>query len=176
MTRPPLMGDGELLRPVQEALLERARRSAEEIIGEGEADARRIVADARTEADQVLVRAREEGETAASRAASANLLVARAEARALVLGAHRRVFDSLRQSAIHELEECSETPDARSLADRMAAMARQRVGEPAVVCRSGPGGLDVSAEARGRRAVLRLATLVDHELGTMGPELEGLWA
>jgi vacuolar-type H+-ATPase subunit E/Vma4 len=176
MTGSPAMGVGELLRPVEEALLERGRRNAAKIIGGGEADARRIVAEARAEADRALVRAREEGEAAAARAASADLLVARSEARALVLGARRRAFDSLRESAIHELEECSETPDARSLADRMAAMARRRVGEPAIVSHSGPGGLDVSAEARGRRAVVRLVTLVDHELGAMGPELEGLWA
>lgn len=176
MTGFPLMGAGELLRPVEEALLERGRQSAENIVSDGEADARRIVAEARTEADRVLLQAREEGEAAAARAASTGLLVARAEARALVLGARRKAFDSLRQSALHELEECSQTPDARSLADRMAAMARRRVGEPAVVRRSGPGGLDVSAEARGRRAVVRLASLLDHELDSMGSEVEGLWA
>ena len=176
MTRSPVKGMSESLRPVEEALLERGRRVAEQMVEAGEANARRVVVEAHTAADRVLEQARAEGRAAAERAASADLLAARAEARALVLGARRRAFDSLRDSAVHELGELGETPLARALADRVAMLARRRVGEPAVIRRSGPGGLDVSAEASGRRAVVRLAVLVDHELDAMNADVEGLWA
>lgn len=176
MTKSPTTALQESLRPVAEALLERGRREAAQMIESGEADACRTVTEARTEADRALAQARAEGEAAATRVASSDLLAARAEARAIVLGARRTVFDSLRASAIHDLEEGRETPEVRALTDRMAALARRLVGEPAVVRRSGPGALEVSAEANGRRAVVRLAALVDHELGAMGDEVEGLWA
>jgi len=176
MTRSPAIGMWESLRPVEEALLERGRREAEQMVDAGEADARRTVAEARAQADEMRARARAEGEAAAERAASADLLLARAEARALVLRARRTAFDSLRKGAIDELEECRDTPPVRLLADRLAVLARRRVGEPAIVRRSGPGGLDVSAEASGRRAVIRLAALIDHELGAMGTKVEELWA
>jgi colicin import membrane protein len=167
---------GESLRPVEEALVERARREAAQMVDAGETDARRAVNEARAEADRVLAQARAEGEAAAARAASADRLVARAEARALILGARSRAFESLRSGAIRELEESGETPQVRSLTDRMAALARGLVGEQAVVRRSGPSGLDVIAEANGRRAVVRLEALVDHELRAMGDDVEGLWA
>ncbi len=175
MSASPVTAVRESLRPVAEALLERGREEVAQVVGAGEADARRTLSEARAEADRVLAQARAEGEAAAGRAASADLLVARADARALVLGARRRGFDSLRGGAIQELEESGETPRVRSLFDRMAALARGLVGAGAVVRRSGPAGLDVVAEANGRRAVVRLEALVDHELRAMGDEVEGLW-
>jgi vacuolar-type H+-ATPase subunit E/Vma4 len=176
MTVSPMTAMGESLRPVEEALLERGRQEAAQLVDAGEADARRTVAEARAEADRVLAQACAEGEAAAGRAALADLLVARSEARGLILGARRRGFDSLRSGAIHVLEESRETPQVRSLTDRMTTLARGLVGERAVVRCSGPGGLDVIAEANGRRVVVRLEALVDHELGAMGDDVEGLWA
>jgi len=166
----------ESLRPVEEALLERGRHEVARVVDASEADARRTVTGARAEAERVLAQARAEGQSAARRAAAADLLVARAEARALILDARRKGFDSLRAGAIHELEESGETPQVRALTDRMVTLARGLVGEGGVVRCTGRGGLDVIAEANGRRAVVRLEALVDHELRAMGDDVEGLWA
>jgi len=165
----------ESLRPVEDGVLEWARRRAGAIADAAEEDARRMLAAAQADADRLIDQARRQGEEAGARTAAGELAAARSAARSLVLGARRRAFEELRRRVLDELARRGDTPEVRALSDRMTAVALARGGEPAVV-RPGSHGLDIVAGAGRRRAVVTPGALVDRQLAALATEVGGLWA
>jgi len=176
---PPPIGPDAMrasLEPVVRAIEDDARRAAGAVADAAEEHALDVLADAAAEAAAVLDEARAQGALAAARAAATESAATRAEARSLVLGAHRRAFESLRAQALQELERRRGSVEVRALAARAATTARRRVGGRAVVHTGGPAGLDVVAQDGQRRAVVSAADLVDRQIAAMAGEVQGLWS
>lgn len=164
------------LAPVAGAVVGEAHAAAAETLGAADASARSELDRARGEVRRVLEQARHEGEAAAQRVSAARLSAARREARLVVLRARDRVLADLRAAVLQELARRGEDPSARRLAARLGELSAAAAGPGALVHHEGPGGLDVVAEADGRRVELRVVALVDRVLSLRGAEVEELWA
>jgi len=164
------------VEPLRQAVLALARADAERIAAEAETRAGSMLAEAGAHADELVARARVQAEAAADAEAASERSRARSEARTLVLGARRAVYDELRREAHAGALALRGDPDYPALLDRLAAAAREALGEEAEVVLDPPGLGGVAARAGGRRVDLTLPTLVDRCLNDLGSELAELWA
>ncbi|MGO9342066.1 MAG: hypothetical protein ACLP6E_06045 [Acidimicrobiales bacterium] len=162
--------------PVSEALIEAARRRAEQTRMRVEEDARAELARAHAQAESMLAQARADGVSAAERIASLQLAEARRHAHETILAARRRAYETLRSDAIEALVRRSTTTEGRNLAHRLSALVEQRLGGVASIRHVEPDPLEVEAESGNRRAAIGPASLVDHVLLSMTEEVAGLWA
>lgn len=164
------------LAPVADAILvaARARAARERAAAEQEASAE--LANARSDAERLLADARAEGARAAAELAASELVTARRESREALLAARRLAYETLRRAAVESLERRASTPEGRRLAERTAALVRERVGVPATAPETVPDSLVALAELGNRRAELGPAALVDWALGSLAAEVERLWA
>ena len=163
------------LEPVRNALAESARRNVADERARVEDEVRLDMARVHVEVDGILARARTEGAGAAGWIAALQLAAARRDAREMVLGARRRVYQSLRREAIDAIEARASTPEGQMLVERLSVLVSERLGGDARVNRTGPGTLAVEAESGLRRAAIGPASLVDYVLSSMTEEVEGLW-
>jgi hypothetical protein len=164
------------LAPVEAALLADAHRRALLILETEEAHGRAELAKARAIADALLEGARVGGESAAERQAAVELATTRREAHGLVLAARRQAYEALRRSALEEMERRAGTEEAVRLKERLAVLARTRLGEGATVQQGAPREIGIVAVAGNRVALVSLEELVDHHLALLAPQVEGLWA
>ena len=162
------------LEPVRTALLARARADGDALLASADADAETAVAAARVEAAAAVAEARAQGERDAALVRTAERARARRQARAVVLRAQRAAYDELRRRSRAAAARLRTEPGYPALLDRLTALARAELGAAAVVREHPDGG--VVAEAPGRRVDLRLATLAERAVDTLGPEVEALWA
>lgn len=164
------------LDPVGEALVEMALQRAEQVRARATEEARAELARTHAEAGRLLAQARAEGISAAEWTASLQLAAARREAHETVLHARRCAYERLRREAVEALVQRAASTEGRMLAERLAALVSERLGDDASVHRSGPDSLVVEARSGTRRAAIEPASLVDHVLLSMTDEIEGLWA
>ena len=162
------------LEPVRAALLARARADGDARLASADADAETAVAAARVEAAAAVAEARAQGERDAALVRTAERARARRQARAVVLRAQRAAYDELRRRSRAAAARLRTEPEYPALLDRLTALARAELG-PAAVVRVHPDG-GVVAQAPGRHIDLRLATLAERAVDTLGPEVEALWA
>ena len=162
------------LEPVRTALLARARADGDALLASADADAETAVAAARVEAAAAVAEARAQGERDAALVRTAERARARRQARAVVLRAQRAAYDELRLRSRAAAARLRTEPGYPALLDRLTALARAELGAAAVVREHPDGG--VVAEAPGRRVDLRLATLAERAVDTLGPQVEPLWA
>ncbi len=163
--------------PVSEALIEAARRRAEQSADEGGGRrARRAREGARARPTACWRRLAPTVSSAAERIASLQLAEARRHAHETILAARRRAYETLRSDAIEALVRRSTTTEGRNLADRLSALVEQRLGGVASIRHVEPDPLEVEAESGNRRAAIGPASLVDHVLLSMTEEVDGLWA
>jgi len=164
------------LEPVSDALLESARRQAEQQLAQAIEDARGELSRARAEAERLVAEAQAQGASAAEWIASLQLAEVRREARETILGARRRAYETLRRKALAALEERQGTPEGLMLVDWLSSMVNDRLGGGASVRRAGTDFLDLEAQSGNRRITVGPTLLVDHVLLSMTRELEELWA
>lgn len=167
------------LAVVEDDLVEQARRQATAAIEEAARDADAALQHARTAIHQLIEQAREEGQAAAGHSVESTISQARSDARALVLSAERRVDGSLRRRAVEELARRGAGRAAVDLEERLAPLARQRLGDGARTERPTTppmlwSGLTVRAGSR--QASVTVEALVDHQLAAMAAEVEQLWS
>ncbi len=162
--------------PVAEALLDDARRQAAAVSAAADGDAESELRRAREEAAHILREARTEGRRAAARRATAEVAAAHREARDAMLSARRDAYLEVRRRAVEALAQQADTPAGRRLGRRLESLARARVDPSAVVRRSGPGSLTVSATSGNRRAVIGATDLVDAALRALAEQVATLWA
>ncbi|HXY45458.1 MAG TPA: hypothetical protein VEH29_14815 [Acidimicrobiales bacterium] len=175
--------DEEALRTslsgVEAALLERATRQAHASLEDARRDADHELQRTREVIALLVAQAREEGHAAAAQTVAATVSQARSDARGVVLAAERRAYAHLRAGAIEELARRAAGLTAASLDERLAPLARRRLGEgarierPATTPALWPG---MTVRAGSRRASISVEALVDHELGAMAAEVEQLWS
>jgi len=164
------------LEPVSETLIATARQRVEEDRARVQEDMRVELARAHAEAARLLAEARAEGASAAEWIASFQLTAARRLARETVLGARRRVYETLRRDAIEALARRTSTTEGQLLVRQLSSLVDERLGGGASVHRVGPDTVTVEAESGNRRMAIGPALLIDHVLLSMAEEIEGLWA
>jgi len=164
------------LSPVETALLDDAHNRALSILEAEEARGRSELARARATVAELLEQARTMGEAVAERKAALELALARGEAHGLVLGARRRLYETLRRSALDELESRAGSEDAIALGERLDALARACLGEGAAARQGESHALGASVTAGNRVATVSLEELVDYHLARLAERVEELWA
>lgn len=162
------MSDG--LAVVARALAEDATATAATLVQVATAESASRVAAARADAEALLEAARRDGENEARRAAAALVADARGAARQVTLGARRDLYQSVRDGALTLLRAEAPSDRARALAETLARVARDRLGDGAEVV-GAKDGVGVVARAGEKVLTLDLAALVDAELARRGGQL-----
>ncbi|BCB75082.1 hypothetical protein GCM10022251_35530 [Phytohabitans flavus] len=147
------------LAPVRAALLVRAHAEADQIRERSEVDARDAVAAATLEADQIRERGRAEGEAQAAAAVADAGRQARQQARTLVLGARREVYERLRDAARRAVTRMGAEPGFAPVRQRMVAAVRATLGADAQITDTPDGG--IAGAAAGRRIDMSLTGFAD---------------
>jgi len=163
------------LAPVVGALFDSARRRAQAASAAAARDVHSELERAHSEAARILGEARADGARAAAQRADVQLAAVHREAREVILTARRTAYDTLRRRVIEALERQGATPAGRQLGVLLETLARERVGAPSSVRRTGPGALSVQATAGNRRAAIGPAELVDAAFRALSSEVESLW-
>jgi vacuolar-type H+-ATPase subunit E/Vma4 len=165
----------EAVRPVAGALIAEAEQRAREAAAAADDHVRDVLDSATREAERILDEARAEGDAAARRTSTTMLVEAQQEARRLILDAHRRAYDAVRTESLAELARRRQTSEAAELRSRLAAIARERLGQDATVT-TDDDDCGIVAVLGDRRIDLRAPVLVDRALRLLGPRITGLWA
>lgn len=164
------------LQPVRRALLEDATAQAEALV----AAATREVDAAMAEAEQQCDREVAEVEQRSARAARANLdqqiASARAEAHAGVLGARARTHGRLVEAAHAAALDMRDDPRYPALLDHFQAVAREQLGDDAVIERDPTSGGGIVARLGARRVDYSLPQLADRALDVLADEVARSWA
>jgi len=162
------------LEAVRDALVHDATQAADAVRADADRDAAATVAAARAEAEQLLAEARTAGDAQARSAAAAALTRVRREARGRVLAARRDAYDQATSSVADAAAALRHAAVYPELEDRLAALARLRLGPEAVVT-SDPDVGGVVATLGTRSVDLRLPVLARRCLVTLGAGVEQLW-
>jgi V/A-type H+-transporting ATPase subunit E len=157
------------VEPARRSLLERAGADAERLLAEADERADEIVAQADADGEALVAQARADGEAAAALEGAQEQAQARRAARSAVLGARRALYDELRAGARQGVLAHRDDP---ALLDRLEALAREQLGDGAVIMRDG----GVRAVAGSRSVDYSLETLAERALDELGAEVERLWA
>jgi vacuolar-type H+-ATPase subunit E/Vma4 len=160
----------------RDALLDDARRQADEIVEAGERDARERLAAAQREADALIARARAEGEAYGHLEAARSLAAQRFAAHLHVLGARRASYEALlaqARDAALALRDNAEYPD---LLERLAAAARRDLGTGAELTIDPAGRGGVVARAGTREVDSTLVVLAERCVERLGSKAGALWA
>ncbi|MGR6584812.1 hypothetical protein ACT89R_29845 (plasmid) [Rhodococcus qingshengii] len=163
----------DALGPVSAALLDNARRDADQRVEQARSDAAAMLALAQKQADDCRAEARARGEADAEEILGAERARVRREARSIVLNAQREVEEELRtrvRTAVAALIDDIEYPSMRAELDRRA---RELLGPDATVVEHTSGG--IVAQTRGHRAVLSLEALADYAVERLDAQIAGLW-
>jgi vacuolar-type H+-ATPase subunit E/Vma4 len=152
----------DALAPVREALLGLARRDADRVLAVADADARSTLARAAGEVEQITTTARAEAAYDAAELMAAERARAGRESRAVELRAQRAAYDALVRRAQEAVRALADEADVH---ERLAGLARARLGADAVVLRTPDGG--VTAELGGRRISFDLAALADQAVADL---------
>jgi vacuolar-type H+-ATPase subunit E/Vma4 len=159
----------EGLEPLRTALLERASREAEELVGAAEAEGRRAITTAQRQVEDLVETARELGHTEGTDLRALELAAARRRGRARTLATQRDLYEEIRQAARHTVLEIVGQDRSRR---RLAAVLRARLGGSAAVHDTPDGGLMAVAED-GRTIDASVGSLADAALERL--DLGQLW-
>jgi vacuolar-type H+-ATPase subunit E/Vma4 len=163
------------LAPTIDAVLRAAHAAATTAVATSRTDAAKQIASARSDAASILAQARADGTAAAEHAATAAVTAAQRAGREAVLGAHRRAYDALRQGIHDELARRIESADGTAMLLRLEALARDRIGPNATVCRLDDGRIGVRATGGNRSLELPIDRFVEEELAGLGDRIAALW-
>jgi vacuolar-type H+-ATPase subunit E/Vma4 len=163
------------LASAREALLDDARRHAEEIVAQAEADARERLEAARRDADELIARAHAEGEAEGREQAARAQAGERFAAHMQVLAARRASYDALRERARYAALGLREDPSYSHLLARLEAAARRDLGADAELTLD-PSRGGVIARAGSREVDYTLAALAERCVEELGAKVAALWA
>ncbi len=164
------------LGTARDALLDDARRQAQEIVAAGEAEADQRLRAARRDADELLARARAEGEAEGRRAAIRAQARQRFGAHMQVLAARRASYDALAQRARADALALRAEPGYPQLLELLTAAARADLGADAEVTVDPPGLGGVIARAGTRAVDYTLVAIAERCVQDLGPRVAELWS
>lgn len=161
------------LAPLRDALLNRARQKAAATVAAADEVARATLAEARADAETLLAEARALGEQEADTVLDAQRAQAVRQARAVVLGARRAVFDDLYRQARTTVQELRNDPDYPATLEALSEQLRRELGPEATIREHASGG--VVGQQGGRSLAFTLDDLADRIVDRLGGEIEELW-
>lgn len=162
------------LSPLRESLLSRARQDAAATVAAADEVARTTLAEARADAESLLVEARALGEREADTVLDAQRAQAVRQARAVVLGARRTVFDDLYRRARSTVQELRHDSDYPAILEALRQQLRRELGPEATIREHASGG--VVGQQAGRSLAFSLDDLADRIVDRLGGEIEQLWS
>jgi hypothetical protein len=163
------------LAAAREALLDDARRLAQQIIADAEAEAAERLADARAQADGVLARARATGQAEGRAQAAREQAGQRFAAHMQVLAARRASYDMLAARARAAALALREDPGYPDLLDRLGAAARDDLGPDAELTVDPPELGGVLARCGTRAVDYTLVALAERCVHDLGERVAEIW-
>jgi vacuolar-type H+-ATPase subunit E/Vma4 len=161
------------LAPVRTYLLRQARAEADRITEEARRTAVATLRQARLAADAAVARASAQGRADATPAAAAEQALARDQARSIVLGAQREVYQDLRAQALAAVGGVQTEPGYQELLSRLVIMAARAAGQGAAVTVQPQGG--VMAQSGEVVVDCTLPRLAGRAVDELGDEVRQLW-
>jgi vacuolar-type H+-ATPase subunit E/Vma4 len=162
------------LAPVRRALLEDATAEGERLVAAATADAHDVVAAARADVDEAVERARHKAAAAAAARRERELATARRDAHGMILAERAALRRSLIDRVHAAVAALPDDPRYPELVDRLVRLARDQLGDDAVVTDDPDGGFVASVGPR--RVDYRLAALADRAVDAAAEEVAGLWS
>lgn len=161
------------LAPVREVLLRRAREQAGRIVAGARRRAEEMTLRAERDAGDLVREARDAGRAQAVPAAAARRNRGRRDARSIVLGAQREVYEELCGRVRAAVCGLRDDPGYGQLMARLTATAAQVAGPGASVTEDSAGGV----VARGPGVVVdcSLPRLADAAVDGLGADVAWLW-
>jgi hypothetical protein len=164
------------LASAREALLDDARRGAEQVVAQAELEARERLDAARHAAGELVARARAEGEAEGREQAARLDAGERFSAHLQVLAARRASYDALLEQARAAALALRGDPSYPELLDRLGAAARRDLGAGAELTVDPPERGGVVARAGSREVGYTLVALAERCVAGLGPKVARLWA
>ncbi len=165
----------QALEPVRDALLADAETEAERIVAAAADAAHEIIATATAEADAVVEQARHRAERSARAHTDMVLARTRNDAHRVVLDTqhqlNRRLIDDVHVAA----RDLRVDPRYPALLDHLESLARNQLGDTAVIERDPEPDGGIVAEAGTSRVDYRLPILADRALDTLADDVAELW-
>lgn len=160
------------LQSVRAAIIEDARRRADQMLAAARLQADETRARARAEAESVIVEARAEGERDGDAAVAERMRFARHEATATVLGARREIYREACRLVEDAVLDLRRDPVYTELLHRLRALVVDRLGADADVEVDVPGSGGVVAHLGSRRVDCTLPALAHRFIDLHAGELE----
>ncbi len=164
---------GVALGPVRAHMLRRASEQAGQILADARHEADAIISQGRLSAERAVSQAREAGRREAAELAAAERSRSRSDARSVLLGARREMYEELRSRVRAAVGGLRDEPGYDQLLERLTGMARQAAGPGAVLTASAAGGVVArSADVLVDCSLPRLADLAAEALAV---DVQALW-
>lgn len=164
------------LEPLRRAVLEQAHAEAEATRRDAAARAAAIAADAEREGAGLVERAKAEAKLAAGMRGARARADARRAARGLILEAKRDLHDELHIRAREAALELRADPGYAALLEALCAVARDQLGEDAVLEIDSPDAGGVRGVALRRSVDYTLPALAERCVARLGSRIDDLWA
>jgi vacuolar-type H+-ATPase subunit E/Vma4 len=164
------------LEPVRATLLADANAEAERIVREATRSADRLVNQAEHDADAEVVEVERRGEASARALDDQHVARARDEAHSIIMRTqeifHQQLAEAVRDAAL----DLRNDPRYPALLDHFADVARNQLGDAAIIERDPEPGRGIIAVAGTRRVDYTLPALADRALDALSDETAALWS
>jgi len=164
------------LEPVRRALLDDAAAEAEGLVDAAIREVEASIAEVQQQCDQEVSEIEQRSARAARASLDQRISIARAEAHRAVLGARSRAHDRLVEAARAAAIELRQDPRYPALLDHFEAVAREQLGDEAVIERDPDPAGGIVAELGSRRVDYSLPQLADRALDVLADEVARSWA
>ena len=161
------------LGPVRAHMLRRATEQADRILADAHSEADAIISQGRLSAERAVSQAREAGRREAAELAAAERSRGHSDARSVLLGARREIFEELRGRVRAAVGGLRDEPGYDQLLERLTGMARQAAGPDAVLAASAAGG--VVARSAELLVDCSLPRLADLAVEALAADVQALW-
>lgn len=162
-------------QPLRDALLAQVRDEAVRTLARADEEAGTRRREAEQHGRALVAQARAEGVAAAGLAGVHGEARSRHRARRLVLEARRELYDEVERQARAAAQTLRDRPGYARLLERLSALAREQLGDEAVLEVDPPDVGGVRASSGGRHVDYTLDALVRRCLSQKQHELDGLW-
>ena len=163
------------LEPVRRALLADAADQAEALVAAATREVEASIADVEQQCDEEVAEIERRSARASRASLDQRIADARAEAHDAVLRARARTHDRLVDAAHAAALEMRHDPRYPTLLDHFERVAREQLGDDAVIERDPTAGGGIVAELGSRRVDYSLPELADRALDVLADEVTRSW-
>lgn len=163
------------LEPVRRALLDDAADQAEALVAAASREVEDSIAEVERRCDEEVAEVEQRSASAARAGLDQRIADARADAHDAVLGARSRAHDHLVEAAHAAAIAMRDDPRYPALLDHLEAVAREQLGDDAVIDRDPTPDGGIVARLGSRRVDYSLPRLADRALDVLSDEVAGSW-